>query len=197
MRSSQGAADSAVAFGRRYHFNPLEKAAFDGRAANMGPPRRIVIWNHPPDRRNQALQDAGSTIMDVLRKSIRGQLRFVQADRDSTLALLARTRSRDSVAHALNADMMATIRGTPASGDSVTWILQVWDLTAHSAFSSRIVTAGKVALSDPLASVDSLTARAFHALQEIDRAPRKGFDPMRVPAPPTPARAEPPAPTKP
>ena len=65
-------------------------------------------------------------------------------------------------------------------------------MTANNAFASRSVTTGKVSLSDPLANVDSLTAKSLHALQEMDRAPRKGVDPHLMapvmPAAPTPPK---------
>jgi len=182
----------ALGMSQRNRSGYLDKAAFDVRATSMGPPRRIVIWNHPPDRRNPTVEQAGSTIMNVLRKTLGGLPRFAEIDRDSTLALLAKTRDRDSVSRTLNADMMATIRGSLVSPDSVVWVLSVWDLTANNAFANRSVTAGRVALSDPLANVDSLTAKSLQALQEMDRAPRKGVDPHltapAMPAAPTPPK---------
>ncbi|HVT37705.1 MAG TPA: serine/threonine-protein kinase [Gemmatimonadaceae bacterium] len=181
VRAGRGAVDMAFGMNQRSRSGYLDKAAFDARAATMGPPRRIVIWDHPPQRRNPTVEQAGSTIMNVLRKTLAAQPRFSEIDRDSTLALLAKTRDRDSVSRTLNADMMATIRGSLVSPDSVIWILSVWDLTANNAFANRSVTAGKVSLSDPLANVDSLTVKALHALQEMDRAPRKGYDPRMTP----------------
>jgi hypothetical protein len=174
VRMTRGAVETFTGVNRgRPGSGSLDKTSFDARAATLGPPRRIVVWNHPPDRRNQAMQDAGSAIMNVLRKALSGQSRFVPVERDSTLSALTRSRNRDSVATVLNADMMATIRGNMMPGDSVTWVLTVWDLTAHNAFSQRSVTAGKVPLSDPLANVDSLVQRSVRALQEVDRAPRR------------------------
>jgi hypothetical protein len=191
VRAGRGTADALSDMSQRYRSGYLDKAAFDARAANMGPPRRIVIWNHPPERRNPTVEQAGSTIMNVLRKTLTAQPRFVEIDRDSTLAVLARTRDRDSVTRTLSADMMATIRGSFVYPDSVVWILTMWDLTANSAFASRTVSAGKVSLADPLANVDSLTARSLHVLQDMDRAPRKGYDP-RVAAPAAPGAPTPP-----
>jgi serine/threonine protein kinase len=178
--------------GQRVRFGTLDQAAFDARAANMGPPRRIVIWTHPSDRRNPAVQDAGSAVMNVLRKTLNAQPHMTEADRDSTLAVLARTRDRDSVSHELNADMMATIRGNLASGDSVMWVLTLWDLTAHRSFAQRSITAGKVAIADPLANVDSLMAKSVRALQEMDRAPRRPQDSMTPAAPAAPTPPTPP-----
>src|SRR5688572_1883147 len=70
-----------------------EVRAFQDRAANMGPPRRIVIWNHPPHD-NLRVQEAGSVVMDALRAALRGSQRFVQVPRDSTLDILVRSRNR-------------------------------------------------------------------------------------------------------
>jgi hypothetical protein len=174
VRMTRGTAEGIAELNRaRGMSGALDRGAFDARAASLGAPRRVVVWNHPPDRRNQTMQDAGSAIMNVLRKALSGQARFVAVERDSTLATLTRSRNRDSVAAVLNADMMATIRGNMMPGDSVTWVLTVWDLTAHNAYSQRAVSAGKVALSDPLANVDSLVQRSVRALQEMDRAPRR------------------------
>ena len=185
VRLSRGAMDGA--FGVRGRPGSLDKSAFDARAANMGPARRIVVWNHPPDRRNQTMQDAGSAIMNVLRKSLSAQPRFAEVDRDSTLAVLTKTRERDSVVRALDADMMATIRGNAVAGDSVMWVLTVWDLTAHGAYASRTITSGRVPLTEPLANVDSLISKSVRAFQELDRAPRRAVDPQRAAMPGAPA----------
>src|SRR6185503_3374471 len=66
-----------------------EIRAFEERARDMGPPRRVVLWNHPPHD-NLSVQEAGTSVMDALRAAIRGMPRFAPVPRDSTLDLLAR-----------------------------------------------------------------------------------------------------------
>jgi tRNA A-37 threonylcarbamoyl transferase component Bud32 len=192
IRSARGAASSAVSnsgvdMGDIRGRPKLDKAAFDARAADMGPPRRVAVWTHPIERRNQTIQDAGSAIMNVLRKVLSSQQRFVGIDRDSTLDVLAKSRDRDVVSRALNADMMATIRGNPMPGDSVLWVLTVWDLNAVNSYNTRSITSPKVSLSEPMVNVDSLTTKALRALQEMDRAPRKAVDMQRVTPPVAPS----------
>jgi serine/threonine protein kinase len=151
-----------------------EFRAFEERARNMGPPRRIVIWNHPPHD-NLQVQEAGSRVMDVLRAAIRSLPRYVQVPRDSTLSILARSRNRETVMSALNADIMVSVAANlrSSSADSVSWTITVRDLGAASSYQSRSFQSAVTTLADPLALTAPLLSRVLAAIEQMDVAPRK------------------------
>jgi serine/threonine protein kinase len=150
-----------------------ELRAFDERAANMGPPRRLVIWNHPPHD-NLRVQEGGSAVMDVLRTVVRSNPRFVQVARDSTLELLARSRNRETVMNALNADLMVSINSSTSSrGDSVSWTISVRDLGAANPYQERSYRSAPAPIDNPLAYSAITLSRVLAALEQIDAAPRR------------------------
>jgi hypothetical protein len=175
---------------------PLNREAFDARAANMGPPRRVVVWNHPPDRQ-PGLQESGTSITDVLRKTVNSK-RFVTVSRDSTFSLLDKTRNRDSVMQALNADLMVSIRGTVVHQDTVFWVITLRDPSAYSSYTQRAIVSPRAPLATPLLFVDSMVSQSVHAVEEMDRAPRRRTDGFGPPgATPSPEKpAQPPQPPK-
>ncbi len=166
---------------RRGVVDPIQRA-FEQRAANMGPPRRVVVWDHPPDN-VPGVRDGGSAVMDVLRKALATTTRYVPVSRDSTLAALDKSRERSTVLAALHADMMVSIRGRPVHGDSVSYALTVWDLGAVPQLSSRSVGGPASPISAPLLHADTLVSRAIQELQQVDRSPRQSAN-----AAPTPGR---------
>ena len=151
-----------------------ESRAFQERAANLGPPRRIVFWNHPPHD-NLRLQEAGSVVMDALRSALRGSSRFIQVPRDSTLELLARSRNRETVLSALNADMMVSIAGsfTSRSQDSVSWTITVRDAGAVRQYEDRSFRSAPAPLDNPFAFTAVTLTRVLAAIEQMDTAPRK------------------------
>ncbi|HVT40788.1 MAG TPA: serine/threonine-protein kinase [Gemmatimonadaceae bacterium] len=155
---------------RRGATDPAHRA-FEERAANLGPPRHIVVANHAPDQ-NPAVQEAGSVIMDVLRRALVSSKRFVPVSRDSTLAMLEKTRDLKMVLAALKADAAASIRGVVSPADSITWTVTVADPGAARPYEQRSVTSPRVPLSTPLASVARLVSQSLAALDQLDHAPR-------------------------
>jgi hypothetical protein len=151
-----------------------ELRAFQERAANMGPPRRIVIWNHPPHD-NLRVQEAGSVVMDGLRAALRGSTRFVQVPRDSTLDLLARSRNRETVMSTLNADLMVSISSSTnsQSADSVSWIISVRDMTALPNYAERSFRSASAPIATPFAYTAAALARTLAAIEQMDTAPRR------------------------
>jgi protein kinase-like protein len=151
-----------------------EIRAFNERAANMGPPRRIVIWNHPPHD-NLQVQEAGSVIMDAMRTALRGSQRFVQVPRDSTLDLLARSRNRETVLSTLRADLMVSIAASMSSqaSDSVSWIITVRDAGAAPNFTERSFRSNTAPLTSPFMYVAGILSRALAAIEQMDTAPRR------------------------
>ena len=148
-----------------------EIRAFEERARDMGPPRRVVIWNHPPHD-NLSVQEAGSSVMDALRAAIRGLPRFAQVPRDSTLDLLARSRNRETVFSALRADFMVSIAGN-VSADSVSWVITVRDAGAATQFQDRSFRSAPAPLSNPFAFVAITLSRVMAAMEQMDAAPRR------------------------
>ena len=167
-----------------------ERAPFDARMANMGPPRRVVVADPPQDRQHPELQAAGTQVMDALRKQLGGNSRYVLVNRDSTAAALQRTRGRDSVMHLLGADMNVSIRAMPTAGaDSVRWTITLFDPTSQSR--AEVVNLGPVPAKLAPALADSLARLAVRALWQLDHTPRRsGVSPPAIP-PATPAQPAP------
>ena len=152
-----------------------EVRAFQERAANMGPPRRIVIWNHPPHD-NLRVQEAGSVVMDALRNALRGSRRFIQVPRDSTLELLVRSRNRETVMSALNADLMVSIQScceSRAQQDSVSWTISIRDLGAAPQYQERSFRSPPAPISKPFAYIAATLSRVMEAIEQMDAAPRR------------------------
>jgi len=158
---------------RRDAVDPFFRA-FNERAANLGPSRRVVVSNHAPDQQ-PAVQEAGSLIMDAVRHALASSKRFIPVRRDSTLATLEKTRDRKLVGTMLNSEILISIRGSVERADSVRWTVTVSDATALPAFEQRSVTGPRVPLSAPHTAGASLVAQVLALLEQIDRAPRRPF----------------------
>jgi tRNA A-37 threonylcarbamoyl transferase component Bud32 len=160
-----------------------DAAQFEARMANMGPPRRVIVADPPPDSRHAELQAAGVQVMDALRKQLAATPRYVVVNHDSVAAVLLRTRNRDSVMHVLTGDMNVAIRALPvAASDSVRWMITVFDPT--STLRSEQVNAGPVPLNSATAA-DSVARLVSRAFWQLDHAPRRGA-PTPSPTPPRP-----------
>jgi serine/threonine-protein kinase len=146
--------------------------AFTERAANLGPPRRVVVSNHAPDQQ-PAIQEAGSQIMDVIRQALTSSKRFIPVRKDSTLAALEKTRDRKLVGAMLNSDILISIRSSAERADSVRWSVTVSDATASQTYEQRSVTGPRVPMAAPLTASASLVAQVLALLEQIDRAPRR------------------------
>ena len=155
-----------------------EVRAFQERAADMGPPRRIVIWNHPPHD-NLQVQEAGSVVMDAVRVALRGSSRFTQVPRDSTLELLARSRNRETVLSTLRADMMVSVAASFSSQaqDSVSWIITVRDAGAMPNYVERSFRSTPAPLSSPFTYTAATLSRVLAAIEQMDTAPRRRSPP--------------------
>lgn len=160
--------------GPRLNVVDPEVLAFEERARSLGPPRRVVIWNHPPHD-NLGIQEAGSSVMDALRIAVRNLPRFVQVPRDSTLDLLARSRNRETVLNALKADFMVSIAASTSSSsrDSVSWVITVRDAGAARQFEERGFRSAPAPLTNPYAFVAATLARVLSAMEQMDAAPRR------------------------
>ena len=146
--------------------------AFSDRAANLGPPRRVVVSNHAPDQQ-PAVQEAGTLILDAVRQALAGSKRFIPVRRDSTFATLEKTRDRKLVGSMLNSDILISIRGLAERADSLRWSVTISDATAAPAFEQRSVAGPRVPSAAPQTAAASLVAQVLALLEQIDRAPRR------------------------
>ncbi len=163
--------------------NSADAAQFEARMANMGPPRRVIVADPPPDSRHAELQAAGTQVMDALRKQLASVPRYVVVNHDSVAAVLLRTRNRDSVMHVLTADMNVAIRAVPVSAsDSVRWMITVFDPTSQ--LRSEQINTGPVPINSA-AAADSVARLVSRAFWQLDHSPRRGT-PTPSPAPPRP-----------
>ena len=156
---------------RRDAVDPVFRA-FNERAANLGPPRRVVVSNHAPDQQ-PAVQEAGSLLMDAVRHALASSKRFIPVRRDSTLATLEKTRDRKLVGTMLNSEILISIRGSVERADSVRWTITVSDATALPAYEQRGLTGPRVPLAAPYTAGASLVAQVLALLEQMDRAPRR------------------------
>ena len=126
--------------------------------------------------------------MDQLRKQLATESRYVVVNHDSTNAVLARSRNRDSVMAWLGGDMNVSIRAYPtANPDSVRWMVTLSDPTAMGR--GETVSLGPLARSGAGAVTDSLVRLASRGLWQLDHSPRRPAavtPPGVVPAPTAP-----------
>lgn len=177
---------------------PLTKEAFEQRAANMGPARRVVITE--PNITSRTLQPSQSVALqfsDRLRKLLSKNKRFTIVDRDSVRALAQTVRSINEIAPMLHADVVANVQLYRANGDSVIWQLTARDLSASPAYGVRVWATKPMTQGDRIAGLDTLLARTAKDLEEMDKAPRRrgGFDPNFLPFRPGGGADEPGAPS--
>jgi predicted Ser/Thr protein kinase len=129
---------------------PLSKEAFEARAANMGPARRLIVWTHPRDASRPDIEAAGTAVADILRRQLSAVPRYSVVPTDETLNALLKSRDRDEVSRQVRAD-----------------------LAAFDSYQSRSVNAGRVHIGTPSSNVDSLFKATAKALETIDKAPRR------------------------
>jgi hypothetical protein len=153
-----------------------EVRAFQERAANMGPPRRIVIWN-PPSARQPAR--AGSRFGGDGRAS--QCLTRVAAIHPGPRVTPRSTcwcgsRNRETVMSALKADLMVSIQScceSRAQQDSVSWTISVRDLGAAPQYQERSFRSSPAPISKPFAYIAATLSRVMEAIEQMDAAPRR------------------------
>lgn len=146
---------------------------FSRRAANLGPPRRVVITLPRIFRSLDAAGPVAAALADSLRRVIGGSPRFDLVPADSVAAALQKTRTVDDLARLLNADVFASISVFRVGTDSVRWQVALRDLTAHSAYGLRSWISQPTAINAPPPGLDTLLAQTLSQLGEMDRAPRQ------------------------
>lgn len=154
-------------------------------AASQGP-RRVVVALPRASRDRADLDAVATTLADTLRRAFDAHPRFVAVPADSVAAVLAQSRTLNTVQERLDADVIISITLVPAR-DSIIRLVQVRDLHGPSGMTMRVVSTSAPA-GAPAAGLDKLVPETFRALMEMDRAARQfrfdGTTPR--PRPPTP-----------
>jgi len=152
--------------------NPLSREAFDERAANMGPPRRLFVSFPSLSSRSSFIAPQVDSVVDSLRAVLGQDRRFVLVPADSVRQILARTRTTSVIADSMNVDLFASLSASMLPDTSVIWQVRSRDLSAHGSFSSRDITMRRER-PDLLKGIDSLIAGTRQQLREMDGAPRR------------------------
>jgi serine/threonine-protein kinase len=152
----------------------LSPEAFQARALNMGPPRRVFIEVGSSMLRSADVMLRSGVVRDSIIRRLAASGRYRPIPTDTTQLALARTRNFDSLGVLVNADLFVTIRTGQSRADSVLWQAEMRDLTAHSRYTTQLASM----LSGPIADGLDFNLSRFvdlvvRGLAEIDRAPRK------------------------
>jgi len=164
---------AAEALGRSARGPQVDSAAFEKRAATMGPPRRLIVTEPRISSRTAAAQGLATSVADSLRRVLTAGKRFVAVDRDTVRFALEKTRTIDDLAQMLSSDLFASITLVPAGADSVQVHVTLRDLGAHPAYGMRSSSSSTSSARGPVTGLDSLLSRAARQLGEMDHAPRK------------------------
>ncbi|MBM4192792.1 MAG: hypothetical protein FJ202_00230 [Gemmatimonadetes bacterium] len=162
--------------------NSLDATAFDKRAATLGAPRRIFVTQPRLSTSLQASATTAAALVDSARNAFGATKRFIPVAADTVEFALAKTRTIDDLAKILNADVFASFTAFRVGRDSVQWQLTLRDLSAHTAYRSRLVNFYAAPISEPTPRLGEALGVAARLLNEMDRAPRSPG------APPTPGR---------
>ncbi|HEY2825399.1 MAG TPA: serine/threonine-protein kinase [Gemmatimonadales bacterium] len=154
--------------------NPLSQAAFQERAANMGPARRVFVAYPRVGRTNAAARDAALKLRDTLVWQLSLDPRFVVLPVDSTVQVSSSARLSETDAERLKADMAMVVVAIPTGNGRAQWQVVNRDLTAQPAYQQRVSWAD-VRLDSLTRGTDSLVRNAVRSLREMDRAPRRGM----------------------
>ncbi len=138
-------------------------------------PRRVVVAVPRTNRLRADLDAAALVIVDTLRRALDAHPRYVVVPADSVAAVLAESRTINTVQERLNADIIVSVSLIP-SRDSLVRLVQIRDLTSPGGQISRAVSV-PTELANPTGGVDRVVRETFRALAEMDRA---GRDAMRA-----------------
>jgi serine/threonine-protein kinase len=152
--------------------NALSREAFAGRAANLGPPRRLFVSFPTMSSRWQFIAPQVDSLVDSLRAVLARDGRYILIPADSVRAALAKTRTTSRISESMQVDLFASVAASVLPDTSVIWQITSRDLGAHSAYATRAAT-GRGTRPDLLAGIDSLVQQARAFLREQDHAPRR------------------------
>jgi hypothetical protein len=140
-------------------------AAGGGRA-----PRRVVVALPRSSRARPDLDAVASVLADTLRRAFDAHPRYAVVPADSVAAVLAESRTVQTVQERLSADVIISISLVPAR-DSIVRLVQLRDLRGADGFAMRVVST-TAAAGDPAAGLDRLVPQALQAMAEMERQAR-------------------------
>ena len=152
--------------------NSLSREAFAARLEMLGPPRRVFISYPTLISRSRALAPQVDSVVDSLRRALARDTRYVLVPADSVREILQRTRTISTISNELKVELFASLGVSVLPDSTVLWQVTTRDLSAHSSYASRAITA-HARLSDALSGIDSLVAGTARFLREQDRSPRR------------------------
>jgi serine/threonine-protein kinase len=160
-------------------------AANSGASTSTAPVARRLVVAEPGEVRGwPEAPILGRAVADSLRRMLRARSRqYSLVDQDSVRMLLAQTRDISSISRAMNSDLLVSIRLQPTRNDSAMMMIQLYDLTAVSAYRSRTVVGRLVPKNEVLGGLDAVLLSTITLLDEVSRAPRR---PQPAPSPPSP-----------
>lgn len=150
----------------------LSREAFAARLESLGPPRRLFISYPTLSSRARFLAPQVDMVVDSLRATLGRDSRYVIIPADSVRAILQTTRTISTIAETMKVDLFASVAASVLPDTSVIWTVTSRDLTAHSAYATRAITAHGFK-PNVIGGIDSLIAHTARFLKEQDRAPRK------------------------
>ena len=153
-------------------------------------PRRVVVALPRTNRSRADLDAAVMVIADTLRRALDAHPRYVVVPADSVAAVLAESRTVNTVQERLQADIIVSLSLIPVR-DSLVRLVQVRDLTSPMGQSTRVLSV-PTAQADPTGGVEKVVRETFRLLAEMDRTAREMMR-ARAVSPGTPAPPSPPA----
>jgi serine/threonine protein kinase len=143
-------------------------------------PRRVMIAEPGDVRGWPEAPILGRAVADSLRRMLRARSRqFAIVDQDSVRTALAQSRDVGQLMHAINSDLLISIRLTPTRNDSAMMLMQVYDVGSAMPYRSRTVGGRVVPKNEVLGSLDAVLLSTMTLLDEMGRppAPRRGPPP--------------------
>lgn len=152
---------------------PTRPAPVETNGPSPRGPRRVVVAIPRSNRLRADLDAAALVIADTLRRALDAHPRYVVVPADSVAAVLAESRTINTVQERLNADIIVSLSLIP-SRDSLVRLVQIRDLTSPSQPSSLAVSV-PTDLANPTAGVDQVVRYTLRALAELDRSAREAM----------------------
>ncbi len=176
-RNREGSPEDRREFSEDFRNRPgansaLGREAFEARAADMGPPRRVFVSIPQLDRRTAFLAPLADSLVDSVRATLGRDPRYVLIPADSVRAQLGRTRSTNAIARDMSVELFAAFQVSVSPDSSVAWQVTARDLGAYPQFSVRSISM-RTRLAAGMSDLDSLVQETTRLLERLDRSPRR------------------------
>lgn len=141
-------------------------------------PRRLVIAEPLDQPQWPEATLLGRAVSDSLRRMLRVRSRqYAVVDRDSTRAVIARTRDVTQITRSLDSDLLVAVELRPTRGDSAVMLVRIYDQTAIPSYRTRATGGRTVPRNEVLTNLDQILLSALTNLDEMTRAPRRPATP--------------------